>query len=439
MNINLVLGLIIFLILLFIFGILWARSIHPFWSSQPVFYIYNLKYLLFPPGIIDHKLPLPNKFCDFYFTQTITMKTAKEIISEKMKYKSRNKTILNDSDKKDLFFAFSPELLSHFTKFLQKYQTFDKNIIYKPTTRHLFSYFQNHNHPCYLTLWSNNIHTLKTKDFRNINGYITSRPVEMWLDGYSIIIYFMDYLCTNSKVKIDYNYRKNPRNKNFVSKLIQSHIYKQRHNNKSIDITLFRKDSSLRMVIPFITYITYGFKLHYWKLPKSMHTSLNMLRITPDNFYYCREILNIFARLRFSCCIYPTMGNILTRIKAESLIMISLLHNKDIIALYIFEDPKLNKKMELENKPREIKIIDCIASISKCKDINLFILGFHKCMLYLRKKQYGFLRIQNISNNDHIIENILTKYTPDLINKSSYYFHNFAYHTKKSNDTLIIS
>jgi len=60
-------------------------------------------------------------------------------------------------------------------------------------------------------------------------------------------------------------------------------------------------------------------------------------------------------------------------------------------------------------------------------------------MLYLRKKQYGFVRIHNISNNDHIIENILTKYTPDSINNSSYYFHNFAYHTKKSNDTLIIS
>ena len=33
-----------------------------FWSSQPIFHTYNLIYWLFPPGIIQYKIPESNKF-----------------------------------------------------------------------------------------------------------------------------------------------------------------------------------------------------------------------------------------------------------------------------------------------------------------------------------------------------------------------------------------
>ena len=36
----------------------------PFWSKQPVFHFHNLRYWLFPPGIIQHKNPEKNKYYD---------------------------------------------------------------------------------------------------------------------------------------------------------------------------------------------------------------------------------------------------------------------------------------------------------------------------------------------------------------------------------------
>ena len=85
------------------------------------------------------------------------------------------------------------------------------------------------------------------------------------------------------------------------------------------------------------------------------------------------------------------------------------------------------------------KIVDCIGSISREKNKNMFILGFHHCMLYLRKSGFGFVNIENISNNDCIIENILTKYTPNSVSNTAYYFYNFASSPKRSKDVLIIS
>ena len=38
-----------------------------FWALQPVFHIYDIRYMFFPPGIISHELPIENKYCNFIF------------------------------------------------------------------------------------------------------------------------------------------------------------------------------------------------------------------------------------------------------------------------------------------------------------------------------------------------------------------------------------
>ena len=436
MNINLVLGAVLFIIILLISLVMWANWTHKLWSKQPIFRIFNIKYHIYPPGIIKHTLPSPNKLCDFFFTQTIEMRSPEEIIAEKMKYKSRNKNLLSDKERKRLFLSFSPDLISEFVKFLRIQSDIGKTLRYLPSSNNLVPYFENHSHPCYLTVYTRNIQGLGGGDYSGIQGYITSRPLEMWLDGYSIIVYFMDYLCV----------KRTKRKTGITAKLIQSHIYKQRHKNKTIDITLFKKSKGLQLIVPFIVYITYGFDLHYWKLPKRMHTRFNILRINKENFYYCREILQDIAKSKFSCCFYSSMANIATLINTGNLIVYALLENKEILALYLFKDPRvfmrevttLDKNVKMEDKVREKKIIHAIGSINNCENINLFILGFHHAIFRLRRQNFETVCIDNISNNDVIIENILTKYTPNMVKTQYYYFHNFAYKTKKSNDSLIV-
>ena len=42
-----------------------------FWALQPVFHVYNLTYLIWPPGIINHDLPEKNKYTNFKNIETI--------------------------------------------------------------------------------------------------------------------------------------------------------------------------------------------------------------------------------------------------------------------------------------------------------------------------------------------------------------------------------
>ena len=70
--------------ILFLTLYLYVKVKYKFWSIQPVFHIYNLKYWLWPPGIIQHKMPPKTKYynwrieCDtFSNTSTEPLKIVK--------------------------------------------------------------------------------------------------------------------------------------------------------------------------------------------------------------------------------------------------------------------------------------------------------------------------------------------------------------------------
>ena len=170
------------------------------------------------------------------------------------------------------------------------------------------------------------------------------------------------------------------------------------------DIILFKRETKLNLLVPLTIYISYGFNLRYWKIPVKLQAGYNITRITPDNIFFCREIMQNIARSTFSCVVYPNSGNLLHLLETNNLIMYGLLLNKEIIAVYFFR----NSCTTVNND----KIVDCIGSIYSGKNKNIFILGFHHCLFYLRKSGFTFINIENISNNDCIIENILTKFTP---------------------------
>ena len=52
------------LILIIIVLFLYIKIKYRFWSSQPVFHIYNIRQWLFPSGILQHSLPPKTKFYD---------------------------------------------------------------------------------------------------------------------------------------------------------------------------------------------------------------------------------------------------------------------------------------------------------------------------------------------------------------------------------------
>ena len=65
------------LIVLIIYG--YIRIKYGFWILQPVFHIYDISYMISPPGVINHSLPNKNKYTNFKNIKTILYNTLTEI------------------------------------------------------------------------------------------------------------------------------------------------------------------------------------------------------------------------------------------------------------------------------------------------------------------------------------------------------------------------
>jgi len=57
--------ILFFSVFAIIFGFTYIRLKFGFWAIQPVFHIYDIKYMINPPGIIDDYLPDKNKYTNF--------------------------------------------------------------------------------------------------------------------------------------------------------------------------------------------------------------------------------------------------------------------------------------------------------------------------------------------------------------------------------------
>ena len=90
------------------------RIYHPFWSIQPVYHFYDLKYL-WKSGVINKELPEKNKYINF---NNVEVKNIKNI---------------------------TPYELKKCVYFIQDNYLNTKEVIYKPSIENISSYFKNHN------------------------------------------------------------------------------------------------------------------------------------------------------------------------------------------------------------------------------------------------------------------------------------------------------
>ena len=71
---------ILFVIILIVFLVYtYIRVKYGFWALQPVFHVYNLTYMIWPPGIINHDLPEKNKYTNFKNIETIVYSEVSEL------------------------------------------------------------------------------------------------------------------------------------------------------------------------------------------------------------------------------------------------------------------------------------------------------------------------------------------------------------------------
>ena len=404
-----ILGVIILCIILFF---VYIRLKYKFWALQPVFHFYDLYYWVINVGIIRKELPEKNRYVNL---KKITTKTFEDIDERRLKQLVlliRLNYLRNGENK------------------------------YAPKRENIVPYFVGHNAKTYWSYFTEpdlliDNKTGKTIDETLIVAVMTSRPLHVKINNklkYGrkdaiFDVYYVDYLCVN----------KGWRKKNIAPQMIQTHEYNQSHNNRKICVSLFKREEELTGIIPLTVYKTYCFNMANWGQPEQLDARITLLSGDKQNIYYLYTLINepIINTMnnKWDITIYPEISNLMELVATKNLFVKMLVIDGNIEAAYIFR-----KTCTFIEKDKEI--ISCIASINgPTLSRDKFIKGFKMALWSIIKENqnFGYLVIEDISDNTCIINNICVKTHPLVVSPSAYFFYNFAYSPFKSERCLIIN
>ena len=400
-----ILGVIILCIILFF---VYIRLKYKFWALQPVFHFYDLYYWVINVGIIRKELPEKNRYVNL---KKITTKTFEEIDERSLKQLVlliRLNYLRNGENK------------------------------YAPKKENIVPYFVGHNAKTYWSYFTEpdlliDNKTGKTIDETLIVAVMTSRPLHVKINNKRkdaiFDVYYVDYLCVN----------KGWRKKNIAPQMIQTHEYNQSHNNRKICVSLFKREEELTGIIPLTVYKTYCFNMANWGQPEQLDARITLLSGYKQNIYYLYTLINepIINTMnnKWDITIYPEISNLMELVATKNLFVKMLVIDGNIEAAYIFR-----KTCTFIEKDKEI--ISCIASINgPTLSRDKFIKGFKMALWSIIKehRNFGYLVIEDISDNTCIINNICVKTHPLVVSPSASFFYNFAYSPFKSERCLIIN
>jgi hypothetical protein len=399
-----ILHIIAFIIILFLVAFIYIRLKYRFWALQPVAHFYDVYYWFVDSGIIMEELPPKNKFYN-PIIKTVLFEDVNEINLTKFAHFIHLNYIFNKTYKEN---KFSPKL------------------------QNISPYFEGHNTKCF---WTSYLKPQLLQDIKSneiiedvkLISTITSRPLHVTIlkDGMpniNIDVYYVDYLCVH----------KENRKSGIAQQMIQTHEYNQRHSNKSIKVSLFKREEDLTGIIPLCIYDTYGFDIFKWKKPDDFPATLKFLLCDKQNMYYLMDFIRTNQHL-FDIQIIPEISNIIALIESGNIFVYMLMEDTNILAAYFFRKTCVYVKHGEE-------VLSCFASINATAPLKIFTHGFKIAFWKIKEKfdDYKYLVVEKISHNDSIIQNLIIKTHP-VISKTAYFFYNFAYHTFDSNRTFIIN
>ena len=381
---------------------LYIRLKYGFWVLQPVFHVYDFNYMFNPPGIIQDSLPEKNKYTNFKDIDTI------------------------------IFSQLTTIQKTRFTNLIKTNYLQNKDNIFSPQSENIIPYFIGHNDKSFISFYYNDEHMLDLKKGtmitdRKIIGAMTSRPLNVIINNdkknknTKFRVYYVDYLC------VDQLHRK----KGIAPQIIQTHHYNQRHINKNIVISLFKREDELTGIVPLCIYTTYGFSVEKWVKPNELSGEYKLLEINGTNFRFVYDFIQVNNN-KFDIIINCDIANILELIKTKNIFVYAILCDEKILCCYFYRKSCVQIEKGLE-------VLSCFASICDCEE-DIFIQGFKISFWKIAaENNFGFAAIENVSHNNIITNNIMLKTKPLIISPTAYFFYNFAYPTFNSEKVLIIN
>jgi hypothetical protein len=383
-----------------LFSYLYIKWNYGFWMNQPVYHAYNINYMFYPPGIINHSLPKKNKYTNFKNIETF------------------------------IYSELSPLKLSKFVNLIKYNYLQNKHNIFSPQLENIKPYFQCHNAKSFISFYNQDNVILDSKSNNIITdskiiGVMTTRPVHIVINNgdkdANFDAYYVDYLC------IDKSFRK----KGIAPQIIQTHHYNQRYLNKNIVVSLFKRETNLTGIVPLCVYSTYGFSVNKWSKPLNLDAMYKLLEINEQNFHFLSDFIKLKTN-NFDIIINSEFSNIIELIKTKNIFIYVIIVDNKIVCAYFY-------RKTCTHYDKNMEVLSCFASINDYEDI-IFIRGFKISFWKIASENYfGFAAIENISHNNIIINNLLLKNNPLIISPTAYFFYNFAYNTFKSQNVLIIN
>ena len=396
----------LFLFIILLVTYLYIKHKFGFWMIQPVFHIYDIQYMISPPGIINHGLPEKNKYTNLKNIETIEYNQVFEL------------------------------KMNQFVKFIQINYLNDKDNNFLPKVGNVTPYFHGHSSKSFFSfyheeqLYSDMKKGTIVKD-KKIIGLITSRPLHVIINNgnkdAAFDVYYVDYLCVH----------KSFRKKGIAPQLIQTHHYNQSHLNKNIHVSLFKREDELTGIVPLCVYSTYGFSVNTWTKPIDLLPIYQLIEINPQNFYLLLNFIQDNSN-KFDIVIYSEITNMIELIKSKNIFIYTIVVETEIVCAYFFRKTCVFIEKDLE-------VLSCFASINNFQteskgNNEIFIQGFKISFWKISFEHYfGYAAIENISNNNVIIDNLCLKTKPIIVSPTAYFFYNFAYKTFSAEKVLIIN
>jgi hypothetical protein len=380
---------ILFLFSFYIIFIIFLRVRHPYWSKQPVYHSHKLIYKFYHPGIIK---TLPSEKDRYVDLKSIEFKN---INSEETNKKIS--TFLCENYVNDSYSIFKPAYS-------------DIKCFYEPTNNNSYVSFMNHNSIQY-------INNKQVEEKQITIGMITTRPLTIIIDKKHINVDLVDLLCINPDYRKNYN----------VPKLIQTHKYNIEQLSKKAHIYLFKNENNNSFnIVPLCRFDCYGFDIFTWKTPKHLGQE-KLLEITDNTL---DMIIDTIMLSKFKNKIYFDIFTMRSLINNGNIHIYCLKLPNKILGIYIFKKSCASYNNE--------NVFECICSINLCKK-EFFLNGFHHAShACCSKYHYRYLVIENTSNNNIIINKILS--SKSYISKYSVSYYTYNYITREINpqETIII-
>jgi hypothetical protein len=171
-----------------------------------------------------------------------------------------------------------------------------------------------------------------------------------------------------------------------------------------------------------------------WQEPAKLLPIVSLIECNKTNFNIVIDFLkDVKQQNTFDLTIGPSIETIMDLITTKNIYIYFLLKEHEIKAIYFFKNTCVFVK-------KERMVLNCYASISNCKNPELFVHGFKVAIFKIKQinPQFQYLSIEDIAHNNILINNLKKKTAIYLESPSAYFLYNYVHSSVNNNKTLIL-